>query len=453
MPGFVKNITLEDVHRIKRPGLGYVYIGKIEIGVLADALQKGDIRYAPKYQRGPKPSDENDFDANTLLDISNERLQIERPRAEAMAAKYLMALAGEGHRQFYNPGIIWNARREDHVQAPEYDERKRLLTLHSTITIPDSAHRHYKCYILKEWKENPDSVPDEVVVAEDGESVDGDNIRRWLDLFDPYDPEESSVLVEVFNVTREQEGKLFDEYNVEGKRPSTSASIDMYADKTASRRFVQALMDTCAIFDRSEIETRANTIATQSRKITTIATLDVSAKQFNRQLLVLEKQKAAYRDLVDFVCNFYTEWANHYPEFAPTASGKARKDLRDTSFAMSNVMFFPMFRLAWSLWDKYRNAKVDWRAETEWRTALARIGGSVDVEVDEGGTKVKKSVRIMDRDVTDPPHLGNPAWRDRIVLQQFDSKGNPRNWMVSNTRQTREAAYHYLVEVAGVSFS
>jgi hypothetical protein len=329
----------------------------------------------------------------------------------------------------------------------EYDPKKRTLTVHTTITIPDSAHRHFSGYLVNAWHEDPDSIPDEVVVAEDGEAIDGGQLREALKEFDPFDDEHSSVFVTIFNVPAEWEGRLFDEYNIEGKKPSTATAIDMFSDKTASRRFVEALMKACPIFDRYEIEMRANTIAAASRKITTVATLDVAIKPFQKQLLGLEKNKTQYADLVEFFSHFYGEWATHYTEFQPTASGRARQQLRTVSFAMSNIMFFPMFKLAFELWQKYTKDGIDWRSDKAWRDGLARMAGTVPAEIN--GQKVQ--VPVMARDHTDEQGSfveGNPAWRGLILVQQFDQNGQAKGWSLSSTRQTRDAAYHYLAKVA-----
>ncbi len=445
MAKFTKNVIIGDVHRVKRPGIGSVFVGRITIGDLADALAGGDVKYAPKYQRGLKASDDNVYDSETLVDIHSPNLLIEVKRAEAMAAKYLIALSGTGTRIFFNPDVIWNAR-DDASRPAEYDAKKRELTLHSSITIPDSAHRHYAYYLLRQWWADRESVPAQVVISEDGEAVDQGDLVDWLDKFDPYDEEESSVLVQVFNVARDLEGKLFDEYNVEGKKPSTSASIDMFSDKTASRRFVAELQKHCPIFGPSEIETRANTIAAASRKITTVSTLDVAIKPFNKKLLGLEKKPQEYADMIAFFCAFYEEWARHYPAFLPTASGKSRQDLRKASFAMSNIMFFPMFRLAFEIWESANHRQADWRAATDWREGLARLAGDIEVEREDGRVKIP----FMARDSEDPYQVGNPGWQGKILVQKFDGQGRAQGWSLSSTRQTRDTAYHYLVEMAGV---
>jgi hypothetical protein len=461
MPKFTKNVTIEGVDRIFRPGIGYVYKGRMSIGDVAEALKRGDIKYAPKYQRGQKKAEDVDFDATTLLEITDPKLDIQVRRAQAMAAKYVMGMFDKPDREFYNPDIIWNARKDENAGEVEYAQNKRILTVHSTITIPDSAHRHYCYYLLYQWQHQPESIPVEVVVADDGTTVDGDEIREQLENFDPFDEEKASTFVEIFNVPADHEGRLFDEYNVEGKRPTPGAAIDMFSDKTASRRFVDALMKMCPIFDRSEIEMRSSTIAAASRKITTVSTLDVAIKPYQKDLLALEKNKPVYDDLIEFFSQFYAEWAKHYQEYQPTASGKARQELRERSFAMANIMFFPMFRLAYELWDRYRRNGTDWKTTNEWRDALARIAGETEVEGPDGKPVLgpdgePEKVSVMARDIRNKKNElvaeGNPAWRGKILIQQFKQDGTPSGWTLSSTRGTRDAAYHYLAKVSGINF-
>jgi len=450
----VRETTLNDVHRIKRPGIGYVYRGKITIGGLYLGLKYGDIRYAPKYQRGYRPAVKDVTEYETLVEITTEGLLIEVPRAESMAAKYLMALRNYGDKHLYNPDVIWNARKDTNRPGTTYDADRRQLKLYTNLTIPDSGHRHFAYYLLGEWKNDPEAIPDIVEIEKDGDTVDGGQLAEWIEAFDPFDEEESSVLVEVFNLDKEQEGRLFDEYNDEAKKPSTAVAIDLYPDKTPSRRFIYKLMDASTIFSRGEIETRANTIGSKSRKLTTVATMEAAIRPYSKELLALEKESSkAYGDLVEFFAEFYAEWSKHYPEFQASASGEARNKLRKTSFALSNIIFFPMFRLAFELWKQYRANGADWKSPTaEWRDGVTRLGGKVKMSIpdpkDEKKT-VEVAVPIMGRDSEDPPQVGNPAWQGRILVRKFDDNGHPTGWSLSSTRQTRDAAYHYLVEAGG----
>jgi hypothetical protein len=352
--------------------------------------------------------------------------------------------------EFFNVDVIWNVRQNGR-RTLEYHPESRSLTAHSAITIPDSAHRHFMCYLLKIWKDDPAEIPDQVEISDDGRTVDQLAILKMLDKWDPFNPETSSVFVEVYNISPEYEGKLFDEYNVEGKKPTAGAAIDMHPTKTASRRFVTDLMKQCPIFERGEIEIRRSTIAKGSRKITTLATLDSAIRPFQRDLLTIQHDKPLYQDLLDFFSSFYSEWASHYTEFQPLTDGKPRQDLRESSFAISNIMFFPMFRLAFELWQKYTKAGTNWHAEQEWRDALAKIAGNVST-TDQNGNPYTGPVMARDhRDASGNFWAGNPDWQGLTLIQQFDQHGNPTGWSLSSTRQTRDAAYHYLVRVAGLS--
>jgi len=450
---FTKNIQIPNVDRIFREGVGPVFKGVFTIGDLAVGLEEGDLKYAPKYQRG---AGNEEYDETTLFQVTDEKLDIDARRAEEMAAKFLMGFDHEGTereeaREFFNVEVIWNVRR-NHRKELEYDEARRTLTVHSTITVPDSAHRHYMCYLLHKWKQDVADIPDEVQIAPDGRSLDALSLRKLLDSWDPFDKEKSSVFITIYNLDPEYEGRLFDEYNVEGKRPTAGAAIDMHPTKTSSRRFVRDLMKKCPIFERGEIEIRRSTIAKGSRKITTLATLDSAIKPFQKELLQIQKDKPKYEDLLGFFCAFYTEWASHYTAFLPTASGKLRQELRQESFAMSNIMFFPMFRLAFELWQKYAKAGIAWHAEQEWRDGLAKLAGDVTAQ-DGKGKSV--TVQVMARDHQDEAGdsvPGNPDWQGKILIQQFDqNSGKPMGWSLSSTRQTRDTAYHYLLQVSGIS--
>jgi len=436
-------IRVDDVHRIKRPGLGYVYTGRVTIGALYLGLNEGLIKYAPKYQRGFKATknvEPEEYDR--LLEIFDDRLVLDRRRASAIAVKYLMALDGSANSLLFNPDVVWNARRDPHRPEPAYDDAGRHLEVYTTLTIPDSGHRHLAYWLLGLWKDNPARVPKEVEIDKDGERVKRDQILSWLERFDPFDDDESSVLVQVFNLPMEQEGHLFDEYNDEGKRASNAVSIDLYKDKTPSRRFITSLMQLSPIFASSEIETRSNTIGTGSRKLTTNATLDSAVKPFTRLLIDLEtKDQRAYDDLVRFMGAFFEEWAVFYPEYLPTASADDRHKLRKRSFALSNIIFFPLIRMGFHFWEQYHASERDWRRTREWKEALKKLAGTTEVPGKRGKTV---QVEVMARDTSHVAQDGNPAWRETIVVPRYDRNGTIVNWTLSSTRDTREAAFHYL---------
>ena len=445
MSSIISNIKINEVHEVKFPGIGNVYSGKVQIGTLFRLLKNGAIRYAPKYQRGFKPQVDEDYDKETLRDIYHEGLMIDEKRSNEMAVKYLMALNGDQKKMLYNPEIVWNARVEEGVEKPKYDQDSKVLLISGQLSIPDSAHRHYAYYTLCKWKFGNKDVPREVRINEDGETKSREEVESYLRAFDPNHPDDAFVMVKVYTLTASQEGRLFDEYNTEGKKPSKSSSIDMYSDKTASRRFLNLLEAECKIFGGKHIERKSNSIAKHSGKLTTLSTLDSSIQPFNDQLRELESDQARYNDLIEFVSAFWEEWAANFKPFQPNATGKERDEFRNMSFAMSNIMFFPLFRIAFELWHYVYNAKgKDWRQDPQWKDGLARLAADVDVP----GKTIK--VPFMARDHKETSTQGNPSWQGKILIQKFNQDGSSNGWSLSSTRQTREAAYHHIIRQAGL---
>ena len=88
--------------------------------------------------------------------------------------------------------------------------------------------------------------------------------------------------------------------------------------------------------------------------------------------------------------------------------------------------------------------------EAEWKNGLARLAG--DVEIPDPNDEPKTlMVPLMARDVAEADMPGNPAWYGKILIQQFDPAGESKGWSLSSTRQTRDAAYHYLAKASEVN--
>lgn len=80
-----------------------------------------------------------------------------------------------------------------------------------------------------------------------------------------------------------------------------------------------------------------------------------------KELLRLERTKSNYNDLIAFVCAFFEELASHYPTWQPNASADERHGLRETSFALSNIMMHPLMRISFELWRDYQGSRRDWK--------------------------------------------------------------------------------------------
>jgi DNA-sulfur modification-associated len=421
---------LEGVTRIVRPGVGPVYRGVISLADLAQFLRRATIRYSPLYQRGFKQNlvDVEDWKYHNLLPLDHPDLQIKPDRARAMAVKFLQG-------KLFTCSIVWNARKTEGAPEPKYDEKAGTLLLETVLTIPDTAHRHLAYFELVRWYEDPNSIPVQVTV--DDVPVGEDEIRRMLVSFDP---EDHCVHVDVYNLEPEKEGWLYDEFNADAKKPSTAVELDLNQRKTPARRFTYRLMAKSPIFSREEVETRRNTIGSKSRKLVTNATIEAAVRNMKRDLVTWEKDDVTYTDLLDFTAAFFEEYARGYPAWQPQASGDSRHQLRKESFALSNIIMFPLMRLVFEMWKDYNAKGVNWRKDKMWKEAIAKVTGPVVTRDAENNSMYRGSV--LDRE--------NPDWKGKVLVQTYDRDGN-RQYTLSSTRQTREAAYQYLRQIAGLS--
>jgi hypothetical protein len=421
-------VQLEGVRRIHRRGVGWIYRAEISLEDLFEAIRRSTVRYAPRYQRGFKKWDQaSEADLDQILPIGHPELQLSIERARSMAVKYLMG-------RLYTAHITWNARKEDGYDEPDFDDERETLGIETVITVPDTGHRHLAYYLIGLWKKNPEDIPSQVTV--DGTPVSREDIEGMLS---DLDLDDEFVFCDVYTLDAEQEGFLYDEFNADSKPPARAVAIDLNPQKTPARRFVYGLIDRCAIFSRNEVETRGNTIGSKSRKLTTNSTLEGAVRAFEKKIQLLEGTPK-HDDLLDFTCSFFQEWAKIYKEFLPKASAEDRHKLRDNSFALSNIMFHPLFRIVIEMWEDYEKRAVDWRGDAHWKDVVAKIAGTVTTKDPATGHEI--TVKVMDRD--------NPDWQGKILIRQFDQEGTPTGWTVSSTRQTRDAAYNYLRDIAGL---
>ncbi len=422
-------IVVRDVKDyVELPGTGRIYRALITIAVLARLLRKSVVRYAPQYQRGFKKVEEDPSAYHVLLPITDKSLQINRKRAEEMAVKYLQGV-------LFAASLVWNARKDPDEPAPQYDATTHDLKIFSDITIPDTAHRHLCFYVLWEWKQDPNKVPTQVTVND--APVSQAEIHKMLETFDPTT---ATIFLEIYNLTPQEEGFLYDQFNFDARSPQKAVGNALNPLKTPARRFViDGLMRISPIFDESEIEMHANNIGTDSRKLWTNNTLVGAADNFKRLLVQLEAENGktgAHKDLQKFFAAFFQEYAAHFPAVQPGATRELRIKTRNESFAISNIMIHPLFRIAKDLWLTYRANKTDWNTQTEWKDAIAKLAKTISVKDETGAVIFTGSV--MDRT--------NPEWVGKILIKTYGESG-VTGVSLSSTSQTRNAAYGYLLEV------
>lgn len=430
---YTSNILLSNVDHYNRPGLGNFYQGKLPLSDLYKSLVKGDVRYAPKYQKGFRNSRGEDLpDAHyeQLYQIWDERLDISHERAREMACKFLMGI-------FFNVELVWNARTDHHLfELPKYFADKRQLSLDSLLTIPDTGHRHQAYYLLVDWYYNPHKIPKSVTVNES--PISKEEISELYDKVD-FDPEKYSASITVFCLPTAIEGKIFNERNRNPVKPTNGIQIALDPQSTPVRRFLYKLMNNCPIISEKELEMRRSNIGNKSRKLVPVSALESALKPLKKKLFSLEKDPQLHLQLVQFTSEFIKEWASYYPEMQPGAPGEKRQHFRETSFAFSNIIIFPLFEISFNLWSLYNEYSINWRSDPNWKTLLAKLHGTVEV-IQKDGKKAK--VPVMSRE--------NPQWQGVIIARTMDKKGNEK-WTLQNNRITQKSAFQYLSQTGGLN--
>ena len=135
--------------------------------------------------------------------------------------------------------MTWNARVEDGDRRLSSMRRPERCGSPTSLSVPDTGHRHLAYFDLVEWNEHPSEIPQQVTV--DDVPVSGDEIRNCSRA----SIRSRAGLLRGLPVTTKMEGRLYDEFNADSKPPSRAVAIDLNQQKTPTRRFVYALMDRC----------------------------------------------------------------------------------------------------------------------------------------------------------------------------------------------------------------
>src|SRR5438094_3551001 len=130
-------ILLEDVTRIPRRGMPWVYRAALSIEDIYKAVKRGKIKYSPVYQRGYKRSELENIKKDEwarLLDLNHPKLDLDPNKSMAMAVKYLLG-------RLYTSHLTWNVRDGRGAGEPDFDAPNRTLKLDDVdVTVPDTAH-------------------------------------------------------------------------------------------------------------------------------------------------------------------------------------------------------------------------------------------------------------------------------------------------------------------------
>lgn len=394
------------------------YKGTITLAELNKSMTIPYVLYCPANQRGLYDKDFPDksieYDYNELYPINYKNLLLEQNKVYEMA---ILLLQGE----LVDSSVLWNVRKSTDYQTLAYDENQRCLNISGTITVPDSAHRHKAYLTLFDWQNNPNIIPKKVKISSKEITITKEEIVQLIkDNFDP----NKKIFVTILNVFPEKEGEIFRQMNMLTKKASAAQMIRVVPDLNPTTRFIRRLSEQCFIFNVDEIETNRTTIHKDSRKLVPISTLATAIKPFSGDLAIYEKYENIYCDLVNFIDNFFSRLADFYKEMAPKASSEDRHKSRKQRYIISNIMFIPLFRIAFELWARYNSAYRNWTNDAYYIRVIENLTKDIIIN-DDNHMTIK--VNIMSKD--------NKQWIGKIANDKLQ---------ITNNRLSQNMAYEYL---------
>ncbi|NOU99491.1 DNA sulfur modification protein DndB [Paenibacillus planticolens] len=399
------------------------YKGTIQLKTLYHAMKRPYVMYCPATQRGEYDPENPDYvisaDYNHFHSITYPYLALDESKVNEMTVQYL-------RNQLYWSDLIWNARvDEDLPTSLEYDENLRTLRIYSTITMPDSAHRHRAYYRIFEWCKEPEKIPSKVELTQIGVTITRSEIESLLQTFDPNKAES----VTVHHLNPEKEGELFRQLNNTTKKANPAQVIRVNPDMNAVTRTINRLYSQCEVFNRLEIEETRTTIHSKSRKLVPNSTLQEAIKQYAKLLADLETHEpGAYQDLLDCITDFFKRLSQFYPEMKPGADRETRWHSRKMeSFIIENVMFHALFKIVFETWKAFNNRSQSWKNDP----LFIRIVNGLS-----------KNIRLPDHSFVNIMSRRNPNWVGRIVNHQG---------RISNNRPSQAAAFDYLSDEIGLT--
>lgn len=305
--------------------------------------------------------------------------------------------------RFECPQLMWNLRAGESVWAYIRDVRE-LRIYEGVATRPDTNHRHHAIvrvhrHYLK-W------------VRETGSAQMG-----------TYNPTRAYGLV-IYTDDYDGEAHRFFVYNFKGWRVPTSTA-HYIESKTGSpnlhSRLARELMEQSSELGMANVELLGNQLSRNSAKMITFGTL-------------VEALRTGFPDLTDneydnvktFMLDFLAGLGTARPGEIGLLSVSQRQRVRNTSVVDQAVMWHAYIRLAARLMEDGAN----------WGKALLVFKEPYAVRDDEG-TPPKWSGDLFSRD--------NPVWAQCGVIAP--GKKGPR---VVNNRESRQGAFEFLCQVAGV---
>jgi hypothetical protein len=307
-------------------------------------------------------------------------------------------------KQFNCPSLNWNLRSGKTSWAYLTDSRE-LRVYQGVATRPDSNHRHHAIvrFHLKyrDWVTKTQSLD-----------------------FNGYQPERHYAIT-IYTDDFEGEAHRFFVYNFKGWKvsPSTAHFIESKThNPMIHSKLARVLMEKSAVLGNGNVELLSNTISKNSVKMLTFGTLTEALRTAFPGVTETD-----FDEVVDFLMAFLEKLKSVRPLEINTLSLAQRQKARREMFTDQATMFHAFFRVAAWLRDNH---------SSDWEECLERLNAKITVElVDSAGQRSEWKGDVFDR--------MSPLWLAHGVAQ-LSKKGEVR---VSNTRQTRQAAYDVIKEV------
>lgn len=281
--------------------------------------------------------------------------------------------------------LTWNIRKfedlEDlNLEYYEFDTMKNTLTIiGNTITIPDSAHRHRAIYEI--YKNDKDS---EVL--------------------------DSEMVLDIYNLTLEEEKQLFVSINGKGKTPNRNRVL--YLSDDIKCQFIREIIEESDLNSRIEfVKNNANSDNKLTKFSTLYDSLFGTAGSYKNVKLEDEKQ---YDDLKTWLIKFYNELLNTRNEFDFNTS-KEKREIKQQSMIVEELAWW-----GYAYMSKVLKDNLNWK-----RTLKNKMNNQVRVEGGFGVDFWSKS---------------NPDWHGTLILYKFNpiTQRAELGFSVYNANSTRK---------------
>ncbi|HEV7936727.1 MAG TPA: DNA sulfur modification protein DndB [Solirubrobacteraceae bacterium] len=393
---YLGRLRLQDLLPIPNPHDQGAVV-RISARELADAVDNNLIWTDQVVQRGIKPGQEGvaDIEVSLLAGYPDPKQYLfYSEQADDIAQKLL-----DGERPRLNP-LIWNLRPGSFDAY--FDVEAATLTIYrGRIYLPDGHHRHQGiAKAFRIWAEAPSEYPD----------------------FDP----DRLFMVELYFMSREDEGEFFYEKNYLGRDVARAKAFDL-TSRDPYATLAKALIDHTPSL-RGNVNRVTDQLSGTVPHVVTLSTLRSMMEQLLGDDPAFSPQE--FDEIATKLARFWELLVEVRPELGHLDS-KRRRDSRKQSMAAQAVLMYGYADLMVRFLRDVEREGLE-ATEQRWRERLKALSPTITYEVDSWKGD------FFSRE--------NPLWRELGVIQQTRSGKDA----VSNVRQSRASASRELREHLGL---